>query len=56
MCYRMDKDQCARRNLREQDPSFHDPDYYEFESQCIYLVSIRTKRKIIIVEIIDLAE
>ena len=31
--HRMDKDQCARRNLREQDPTFHDPDYYEYESK-----------------------
>ncbi len=30
---RMDKDQSKRRNLLLVDPTFHDPDYYEFESK-----------------------
>uniref|UniRef100_A0AAU6PBV1 chitin synthase n=1 Tax=Osedax japonicus TaxID=385425 RepID=A0AAU6PBV1_9ANNE len=34
--FRMDKDQCARRNLREQDPTFQDPDYYEFETHVLF--------------------
>ncbi len=29
----MDKDQSKRRNLLLVDPTFHDPDYYEFESK-----------------------
>lgn len=29
----MDKDQSKRKNLRAADPTFKDPDYYEFESE-----------------------
>ena len=32
----MDKDQSKRRNLREADPTFKDPDYYEWETHILF--------------------
>ena len=32
----MDKDQSKRRNLMQADPTFKDPDYYEWETQIFF--------------------